>query len=60
MADRTFLDWPFFEGRHRELADRLEGWCKANLPVDHGDVDAACVALVAKLGADGWLMHSAI
>lgn len=60
MADRTFLDWPFFEDRHRELADRLEDWCRANLPVDHGDVDAACVALVAKLGADGWLMHSAI
>lgn len=60
MADRTFLDWPFFEDRHRELAGGLEDWCKINLPVDHGDVDAACIALVAKLGADGWLTHSAI
>ncbi|NNE21590.1 MAG: acyl-CoA dehydrogenase [Rhizobiales bacterium] len=60
MADRTFLDWPFFEDRHRDLADRLESWCKLNLPVDHGDVDAASTALVAKLGADGWLTHSAI
>ena len=60
MPDRTFLDWPFFEDRHRDLAYRLESWCKLNLPVDHGDVDAACKALVAKLGADGWLTHSAI
>lgn len=58
MADRSFLDWPFFEDRHRTLAGDLETWCKANLPVDHGDVDAACRGLVAKLGADGWLRHS--
>ncbi|MEE4237306.1 MAG: acyl-CoA dehydrogenase family protein [Anderseniella sp.] len=60
MADRSFLDWPFFEPCHRELAAALEEWCVANLPVDHADVDAACIALVAKLGEDGWLKHSAI
>ncbi len=64
MADRSFLNWPFFEERHRELADRLEEWCKANLPVDHSDIDQAkidqtCRDLVAKLGRDGWLQHSA-
>lgn len=58
MSDRTFLDWPFFEARHRELAAALEAWCAAHLPVDHGDVDAACRALVASLGAGGWLQHS--
>jgi acyl-CoA dehydrogenase len=26
MADRSFLSWPFFEERHRALADRLESW----------------------------------
>ncbi|MGI9464797.1 MAG: acyl-CoA dehydrogenase family protein [Aestuariivirgaceae bacterium] len=60
MADRSFLDWPFFDDRHRVLADQLEDWCKINLPVDHGDVDAACKDLVARLGNDGWLKHSAI
>lgn len=60
MADRSFLDWPFFEGRHREWADRLESWCSANLPVSHADVDAACRALVASLGRGGWLMPTAI
>lgn len=56
--DRSFLDWPFFEDRHRDLAAGLEAWASANLPVDHGDVDAACRGLVAALGDGGWLRHS--
>lgn len=58
MADRSFLSWPFFEDRHRALAEALEGWCAANLPVDHGDADAACRGLVAALGDGGWLRHT--
>ena len=56
--DRSFLDWPFFEDRHRELAAALDEWAGAALPVDHGDVDAACRGLVRDLGAGGWLRHS--
>jgi acyl-CoA dehydrogenase len=59
VADRTFLTWPFFTDRHRVLADAIERWCATNLPVDHDDVDAACRKLVAHLGRDGWLMHTA-
>lgn len=58
MIDKSFLDWPFFEARHRELAAALEAWCLAHLPVGHGDVDAACRGLVALLGDGGWLQHS--
>jgi acyl-CoA dehydrogenase len=58
MSDTSFLDWPFFEARHREMAAALEAWCVAHLPVDHGDVDAACRALVQVLGNGGWLRHS--
>jgi acyl-CoA dehydrogenase len=58
MNDMSFLDWPFFEDRHRVLAAELDVWCAAHLPVDHGDVDAACRGLVAMLGAGGWLRHS--
>jgi acyl-CoA dehydrogenase len=58
MSDRTFLDWPFFEPRHRDLAAALEAWCAARLPVDHSDVDAACRTLVGMLGQGGWLQHS--
>jgi acyl-CoA dehydrogenase len=60
MPDRSFLSWPFFEPRHRELAENLDAWCAENLPVDHGDVDAACRALVEKLGRGGWLKPTAV
>ena len=59
MADRSFLKWPFLEDQHRVLAAELDAWCVANLPVDHNNVDAACCDLVSRLGADGWLQHSA-
>ncbi|WP_227284769.1 acyl-CoA dehydrogenase family protein [Boseongicola sp. H5] len=59
MADRTFLDWPFFEPRHKTLAQDLDLWAALHLgDIDHGDTDAACRALVAALGEAGWLRHS--
>lgn len=59
MSDRSFLSWPFFEARHRELADALDAWAAAHLSsVDHSDTDAACRALVSMLGNGGWLQHS--
>jgi acyl-CoA dehydrogenase len=59
MPDRSFLSWPFFTERHRALAAEIERWCAANLPADHGDIDAACRDLVQRLGRDGWLAHTA-
>jgi len=50
------LAWPFFDAKHRELATALDAWCVDHLHVDHeADVDAQCRALVAQLGAAGWL-----
>jgi acyl-CoA dehydrogenase len=58
MADRTFLDWPFFGDEHRQLAAELESWCEAELGHNHGDdIDAECRTLVRKLGAGGWLRY---
>ena len=60
MLDRSFLRWPFFEERHRALADQLETWAAQHCAhVDHRDVDAACRELVRNLGRDGWLKHTA-
>ncbi len=59
MADRSFLAWPFFEARHRAFHAELEAWCEKNLPVDHSDIDATCRDLVAQLGRDGVLKHTA-
>lgn len=60
MVDRSFLDWPFFTDRHRELAGELDDWCGKFLPGRHpDDVDEACRELVQLLAGAGWLNHAA-
>ncbi|MBF6615348.1 acyl-CoA dehydrogenase family protein [Pollutimonas thiosulfatoxidans] len=59
MRDASWLDWPFFDQKHHELAQSLEDWCAATLQnVDHSDTDAACRHLVAQLGRGGWLQFA--
>ncbi|WP_027833796.1 acyl-CoA dehydrogenase family protein [Maritalea myrionectae] len=58
MADQSFLNWPFFEEKHRALHAELESWASANLPVDHSDVDQTCKDLVAALGKADFLKYS--
>jgi acyl-CoA dehydrogenase len=59
LADRSFLGWPFFEERHRTLAQALDVWADKHLAgIDHSDTDAACRAIVRSLGEGGWLQHS--
>ena len=60
MADKTFLNWPFFEDHHRALAAQLEDWATDKLAsIDHSDTDTACRHLVTQLGQAGILNHSA-
>jgi acyl-CoA dehydrogenase len=59
MADQNYLNWPFLEPRHRELALSLDAWAAQNIDQQHGhDVDAACRALVRQLGDAGWLKYA--
>ena len=61
MPDSTYLDWPFLEDHHRQLAHDLRAWAEANLrPMEHEvhgkkDVDDICLRLVKMMGAAGWL-----
>ena len=57
MADRTFLNWPFFADHHASFATDLADWAsRAVAPlVDHHDVDGSCRRLVRALGEAGWL-----
>jgi acyl-CoA dehydrogenase len=61
MSAPAFLNWPFFEARHRELHAGLTAWCEKNLIEAHGDsraaVDAHCIDIVRRLGAAGYLRH---
>ena len=56
--NRDHLALPFFEDRHRTLAEQLDAWCAQHLQPSHDDVDAQCRGLVRQLGAAGWLRHA--
>src|SRR3954468_8743596 len=59
MTDQSFLSWPFFENRHRELARNLHDWCEDNLTSRYSeDLDSECRALVRELGGAGFLKLS--
>ncbi len=58
VSDKSYLEWPFFEERHRKLEAELDAWARDNVTAEHGELDSACRELVAKLGAAGWLRYS--
>ncbi|HOM13093.1 MAG TPA: acyl-CoA dehydrogenase family protein [Rubrivivax sp.] len=59
MSDISYLDWPFFEPRHRQLQRELDAWASEHItPHGQHDTDAQCRKLVAALGAGGWLRHA--
>ena len=59
MSDTHYLQWPFFEPRHGELARTLDAWAAGNIAHAHSaDVDSECRALVRQLGQGGWLRHA--
>jgi acyl-CoA dehydrogenase len=61
MPDTTFLDWPFFEARHRALAEQLDEFARTKLAElahgasDDAALDRACREIVHRLGAEGFL-----
>nr|WP_312986283.1 acyl-CoA dehydrogenase family protein [Comamonas koreensis] len=59
MADTRYLQWPFFEPRHAQLAQTLDAWAAEHVAHVHsGDTDGDCRALVKALGQAGWLRHA--
>jgi len=56
---REHLDWPFFEPRHHALVAELDAFVAGGGlgEIDHGDADAACKALVRRLGDAGFLKY---
>ena len=54
----SWLEWPFLDDGHRQLAPALQAWCEQHLQtVDETDLNAACRSLVQKLGQAGWLRY---
>ena len=61
MPDHTFLDWPFFDPAHRNLAAELDAWVArevAPLAGEHASVDATCRELVRRLAEGRWLRYA--
>ena len=59
MSDKSYLDWPFFDDKHRRLQADLERWATDNITDDHhGDTDATCRDFVKRLGTAGWLRYA--
>jgi acyl-CoA dehydrogenase len=62
MADRSFLDWPFFDDRHRAFAADIEAWAETNADVLHRhgdhDLDGDCRAILKALADGGWLRNA--
>lgn len=54
---RDFLDWPFFDGSHKALAEKLDAFAASGAlaDIDHLDTDKACRRLVKSLGEAGLL-----
>jgi acyl-CoA dehydrogenase len=59
MGDKSYLNWPFFEAKHRELADKLGAWAARHIAEHprHGDADNDCRSLAQALGVSGWLAY---
>ena len=59
MSDRRYLELPFFEPRHAELAAAVDAWAgRTAADIDHRDTDAACRAWVRALGDAGFLRYT--
>ncbi len=56
-APRDWIEWPFFEKRHREFAQQLDRFVAspAMREIDHADVDRACRKQARALGEAGLL-----
>ena len=60
MDSADYLEWPFFEPRHRELYDRLAAWATSHqqeLDSDGHDIESDTRDIAAELGKAGWLRY---
>jgi acyl-CoA dehydrogenase len=54
---RDWIEWPFFEPRHRALVERLDAFIASPEldAINHHDVDGSCRRLVREMGRAGFL-----
>lgn len=60
MDSAHYLEWPFFEPRHRALHDRLAAWATSHqqaLDSNGRDIESDTRDIAAELGKAGWLRY---
>ena len=60
MDSADYLEWPFFEPRHRALNDKLAAWTASHQPLldsNGHDIERVTRAIAAELGKAGWLRY---
>jgi acyl-CoA dehydrogenase len=62
VPNPAFLNWPFFDARHRELRAALQVWCAQNSDaITHDEsrdgVDEMCRGIVKRLGTAGFTRY---
>ena len=64
MPDLTYLDWPFFDDRHRAFSKELRAWAEDEIaPLQHEEpqgndaLDKLTKTFIRKLGEGGWLKY---
>ena len=60
MNPSDYLEWPFFEPRHRALNDKLAAWTASHQPLldsNGHDIERVTRAIAAELGKAGWLRY---
>ncbi len=62
MADNSFLQWPFLEDGHRQLAAELDQWASENIEQlvanEHENLDGTCTGIVRALGKAGFTSYA--
>ncbi|MES2356878.1 MAG: acyl-CoA dehydrogenase family protein [Gemmatimonadota bacterium] len=64
MTDTSYMDWPFFEERHRTLGAEVRVWAEREIaPLEKdeprgAELDRVCTTLVRELGSAGWLRRA--
>lgn len=65
MGGLDHLDWPFYEGRHRELARDVRDWAEREVaplagdePAGRDGLERLMGELVRRLADGGWLRHT--
>ncbi|MEE2997038.1 MAG: acyl-CoA dehydrogenase family protein [Pseudomonadota bacterium] len=65
MPEKSYLNWPFLNDSHRELADTFRAWADREIaplaeeePKDEEGLDALARELVKRLADGGWLQYS--